>query len=449
LQRENAAYVMTQRSVSPDGRTAMNVQQVRLVRHHHAALWQYRVHEQILPSLRRAGFDVRGTDIVLQHTGYQLIRRKRLTPSLPGAGPSGTMFAEPLICVTGAGAGPASAGVPVTGKQCCGGATVGNTQRTTVVGVFENRQQAQQAVNELRRLGFREDQIGVAAREGHVEGGHDVAGKGSHVAAGAATGVAVGAGAGALWGLGILAGVMPVIGPAIAGGTLGVLLSSAAAGAAVAGLAGALVGLGIPEEEAKYYEGEFKAGRTIVTVNAGGRYDEAAALLRRYGAYDMHTRGEARTIAATAQAAGASVSGAGAGTRTEAGKTVRLHEEELRVQKQPVEAGEVRVRKEVHTEHRSMEVPVRKEEVVIERHPVAGRPASAADIRAGEEVRIPVREEQVHVEKTPVVKEEVTVGKRQVQETEQVSGTVRKEEVRVEKSGDVDVRDHTKDKRKK
>ena len=47
---------------------------------------------------------------------------------------------------------------------------------------------------------------------------------------------------------------------------MGVLLSNAAAGAAVAGLAGALIGYGIPEDEAKYYQGEFEAGRTIVTV---------------------------------------------------------------------------------------------------------------------------------------------------------------------------------------
>ena len=39
-----------------------------------------------------------------------------------------------------------------------------------------------------------------------------------------------------------------------------------------------------------------------------------------------------------------------------------------------------------------------------------------------------------------MVKEEVTVGKRVVQGTEQVGGEVRKEEVRVEREGDVDVR---------
>jgi stress response protein YsnF len=40
-----------------------------------------------------------------------------------------------------------------------------------------------------------------------------------------------------------------------------------------------------------------------------------------------------------------------------------------------------------------------------------------------------------------VVKEEVTVGKRVVQGTERVGGEVHREEVRVEREGDVDVRE--------
>lgn len=316
-----------------------------------------------------------------------------------------------------------------------------STKRTVAVGVFEDRQHAQQAVMELRRLGFREDQIGVAVREGKtVEGATAVSDKGTNVAASAGIGAATGAGLGALWGLGILAGVLPAIGPAIAGGTLATILSSAAAGAAAAGLAGALIGLGIPEEEAHYYENEFKSGRTIVTVKADGRYDEALAVLRRFGAYDMSNR-HASTTSTTTRA--------GAGTHGEAGKTIQVKEEELRVHKQPVETGEARIRKEVHVEHKTIDVPVKKEEVVIERHPVSGHRASASDIKAGEEIRIPVREEQVHVEKQPVVKEEVTVGKRTVQDTERVAGTVRKEEVKVEKQGSVDVRGSAQEKKSK
>ena len=61
----------------------------------------------------------------------------------------------------------------------------------------------------------------------------------------------------------MLSGVVPVIGPAIAGGTLGIILSNAAAGAAVAGLAGALIGYGIPEDDAQYYHQEFESGTRL------------------------------------------------------------------------------------------------------------------------------------------------------------------------------------------
>jgi uncharacterized protein (TIGR02271 family) len=118
--------------------------------------------------------------------------------------------------------------------------------------------------------------------------------------------------------------------------------------------------------------------------------------------------------------------------RTAEGARIEVREEELQAHKQFVETGEVRIRKEVVTEHRTLEVPVQREEVVIERHAPTGEPV--------EEIRIPVREEQITVEKWPVVKEEVMVGKRVVEGTERVGGEVHREEVRVEHEGDVDVR---------
>jgi len=295
----------------------------------------------------------------------------------------------------------------LTGSLDMGEIIMATATRTIAVGAFEDRQRAQQAVDELRRLGFREDQIGVAARgDEHVEGATAVGEKGSKVATGAGIGAATGLGVGALWGIGILAGVMPVIGPAIAGGTLATILSSAVAGAAAAGLAGALIGLGIPEEEAEFFDQEFKEGRTIVTVKADGRYDQAMAVLRRFGAYDMHgaeatarftsasTSGQAAISSATAGRTGTRSPESTASQRVsaEGERTFQVVEEEVRLNKQPVEAGEVHVRKEVHTEHRTIDVPVRKEEVVIERHPVSGRTASAADMKP-EEIRVPVRED--------------------------------------------------------
>jgi hypothetical protein len=50
---------------------------------------------------------------------------------------------------------------------------------------------------------------------------------------------------------------------------------------------GALMGLGIPEDEARYYQTEFEAGRVIITVKASDRYDEADRILRSHGAYDV------------------------------------------------------------------------------------------------------------------------------------------------------------------
>jgi hypothetical protein len=166
-----------------------------------------------------------------------------------------------------------------------------NTQKSsTIVGVFEDRTHANKAITELHQAGFNQSQIGVAMQHAEGAGSNTSSEHDSHAASGALTGALTGLGLGALAGLGVLAGVIPVVGPAIAAGTLGVMLSNAAAGAGIAGLVGALVGAGVPEHEAKYYQGELEAGRTIVTVNASGRADEATSILRQCGGYDMSTQ---------------------------------------------------------------------------------------------------------------------------------------------------------------
>ena len=121
-------------------------------------------------------------------------------------------------------------------------------------------------------------------------------------------------------------------------------------------------------------------------------------------------------------------------------ETLRLREEELRARKTPVETGRVQVGKEVVEEQKSFEVPVSREEVMVERHAVERRPADEP-IRdtASQTIDVPVREERLEVEKRPVVYEEVGVGKRATEETQQVSETVRREELRMDKEGDIDV----------
>jgi uncharacterized protein (TIGR02271 family) len=319
------------------------------------------------------------------------------------------------------------------------------SQRTTVVGVFKDRRQAQLAVEELKHVGFTDSQIGVISRDGDDTTSTTTEDSGSHAAKGAATGAAAGAGVGALWALGIAAGILPAIGPIIAGGVLTAVLASAAGGAAVAGIVGALIGLGIPEDEAEYYEGEVMEGRTLVTVTAGNRVSDVKAIIERHGGYDSSSQ---RTTDATTSTKNKTKRSATTGTTAGSGQSIKVHEEQLHAHKQPVKTGEVKVRKEVTTEQKTIPVSVSREEVVVERHPVSGT-ACSSDIRSGEEIRIPVMEEQVKVDKDTVVKEEVTVGKRKKQDTEQVSGTVRKEHVKVEREGDVDVNERSTSKKDK
>lgn len=305
------------------------------------------------------------------------------------------------------------------------------TTGSTVVGLFHNQADAEQAIQRLKQAGFSESEIGVAIKDRDRQ--QDLIQEtGTQAAEGAATGAI---GGGVLGGvIGLLAGVgalaIPGIGPIIAGGTLASTLAGAGIGAAAGGLLGALVGMGVPEEDAQHFDKGFRAGGTLVTVNAGARADEAQTCLYESGA-DLGSMG--RGMATGASAAGRSPS------FTEGSQSIELREEELRAEKERVQAGEVRLRKEVITEERTIEVPVTREEVIIERRPAAEGRTASGDIDDDQEIRIPLMEEEVRVEKTPVVREEVTVKKRQVQGMEEVSDTVRREEARIEQTGDARV----------
>jgi uncharacterized protein (TIGR02271 family) len=118
-------------------------------------------------------------------------------------------------------------------------------------------------------------------------------------------------------------------------------------------------------------------------------------------------------------------------------RTLSLREEELHAKRTPVETGQVTVGKEIKEEQRTMEVPVSREEVYLERQPIERRPADESIGNERAEIDVPVREERVDVEKQPYVYQEVGVGKRQTTDTQQVSDTVRREELRVDRQGDV------------
>jgi uncharacterized protein (TIGR02271 family) len=120
-------------------------------------------------------------------------------------------------------------------------------------------------------------------------------------------------------------------------------------------------------------------------------------------------------------------------------------EEDLQSEAVSRQAGEVTVRKDVVEETRTIEVPVRHEEVHVERRPVTD--ATAATREAGDaaftdaerEIRVPVMKEEVEVRKVARPVEEVVVSKDARQETRQVSDTVRKERFDIDDTAGQDV----------
>src|SRR5579863_6319899 len=120
------------------------------------------------------------------------------------------------------------------------------TDRATIVGIFTDDSQAQQAIQALEQAGFSNDQITYS--------GH-----------GTSSG-------------GFLAG-----------------LKSFFTGDdySTGGAYNDLVGMGMPEDDARLYAREYDAGRSIVAVT-GGRAQEASALMAQYGGYGP-TRGTSGT----------------------------------------------------------------------------------------------------------------------------------------------------------
>ncbi len=156
-------------------------------------------------------------------------------------------------------------------------------QKPVAVGVFLEEAQARQAIEELRRAGFSDDEMGFLARARAV-GTEDQ--RAANAAGGMVGGGLVGGVVGAAAAI-----LIPGFGPAIAGGILVAALGGAALGAAAGGLIGSLMGMGVPEKDAHFYQNELEAGRTIVTVTTSDDtgHDEALQIMRNNGAYDAAT----------------------------------------------------------------------------------------------------------------------------------------------------------------
>jgi len=266
----------------------------------------------------------------------------------------------------------------------------------TIVGYFPSRATAEAAITRLEEAGFRSDQIGIAARSTRLA-------TEEHGAAG-------------FW---------DKIKNFFAGESTENDLDDRSVTPATYDsddVQGSLRSLEVPDEQARYFHHHFGRGNegAIVTVRADDKEQLAVSILEKSG-------GDVGKGAANYRYSEAEAAPAGE-------QDVQLFGEVLRVHKDRVSRGEVRLRKEVHTTNQSVQVPVTHEELVIERVPVAGEVAADRTAFAESEIRIPLSEERASVDKQAVVREKVRVGKKEVSSVESFDEQVRNEDLKVEEN---------------
>lgn len=164
--------------------------------------------------------------------------------------------------------------------------------------LFDNYDDARQAVRELKTAGVRDDNISLVANnaEGRkIDDDDNDAAEGA--AKGATTGGLLGGGAGLLAGLGMLA--IPGLGPVVAAGwlvsTAVGAIAGAAAGAATGGILGALKDAGHSDEDAHVYAEGVRRGGSLVSVRPDSDAERATAerILLDRGGVEAARRGVA------------------------------------------------------------------------------------------------------------------------------------------------------------
>ncbi len=168
---------------------------------------------------------------------------------------------------------------------------------TAVYGLYQDRIQVEDAVDSLRRFGFRNTDISVLFpdNQGSKDFAFDKSTKAPEGAtAGAGSGAVIGGALGWLAGIGALA--IPGVGPFIAAGPIMGLLAGVGVGGTLGSLIGALIGMGLPEYEAKRYEGRIRAGSILLSVHCDNSdwVKRAKDLLQETGATDIASAGEAK-----------------------------------------------------------------------------------------------------------------------------------------------------------
>lgn len=159
-------------------------------------------------------------------------------------------------------------------------------EHANVVAVFENQDDAEEAVLGLRTAGFSDSHLGYFAREltGIVT---DFAFRG-HTILGGLIGAAIGMILGLYFGEFALEHNASRIGPPLFPGDTGVIVSVAIVTSILMASIGAFIGWGIPRGDAFHRGVEMKDGRYVVSVAAGERNAEAMLIMQAHGGHTPH-----------------------------------------------------------------------------------------------------------------------------------------------------------------
>ncbi|URZ17458.1 YsnF/AvaK domain-containing protein [Clostridium felsineum] len=129
---------------------------------------------------------------------------------------------------------------------------------------------------------------------------------------------------------------------------------------------------------------------------------------------------------------------------TENDAKLKLRKEELDINKDKVQKGEVELGKEIIEEHKVVDVPVKHEEVVVERKSLNNE-TSDSPITNEQSIKIPVSEEKVNVGKHTVLTSEVSAHKNEIENTQHIDETLKREEAKINKIGDANIVDSNTD----
>lgn len=179
--------------------------------------------------------------------------------------------------------------------------------------------------------------------------------------------------------------------------------------------------LHLDDQAKEVYRESLENGKVLLYIDYNNKdlYED-----RKINTQDTHNAGDAGTVKPTHK------------VTSDDEENIPLREEQLVVDKEDVNLGEVVVNKYTDSKVEEFDVPVERDDVQVERRPVAGEPLFETynnDDTDDEEgvIRIPITKDRIKIIKEQIVTEEILIRKEKIKDTKRISEVVSHEDVEV------------------